>query len=120
MAWQGKESQVDGAATAAAQASILAAMPGVEPVAASGQALNCVADATDYTLTVVAGAMYSVSAHNGRIYLGVADATSAANRIVTIHAGETRFVRIPAGITTLHYATDAGPGVVGTLAGMVQ
>ena len=94
----------------------LGVTPECEPVAATGQALSCVANATDYTATVVAQALYRVTAHNGRIYLGVADTTVAANRIVTVPAGATELLRVPAGQTALHYSTDSGAGVAGTLA----
>ncbi len=81
--------------------------------AASGQALNCVVNATNYTLTVVDGGVYEIAAHNGRIYLGEADSTSAANRIKTVSASGT--VIYTAQSTTLHYSTDSGADILGNL-----
>ena len=89
-----------------------------EPVAASGVALSCAANATDYTATLVAGGLYRVASHNGRLYLGLADTTQAANRLLTVPAGGGELWLMPAGVTELHYCTDSGAGVAGTMAAL--
>jgi hypothetical protein len=85
-------------------------------VAASGQKLTCTANDTDYTVTVVAGARYAITADaTGVIWLGVADVTTDANILWAIGPGGTIGIEIPAGITTLHYGSDTD-GAIGRLA----
>lgn len=69
---------------------------------------------TDYTVTVVDSATYTVHATNGVMYLGVADATSDANVIWAVGGGHTAVITIPSGVA-LHYAVDTA-GVEGRLA----
>jgi hypothetical protein len=89
--------------------------------AGSGQKLTCTADKTDYTITVVAGATYRLYAVDGRIHVGVA-AVAAAGAIVdaavllTVPPGSWESFVVPAGVTSLHYATDSGAGVTGRIA----
>ena len=89
--------------------------------AGTGQRLNCVADKTDYNVTVVAGGVYRVFADNGRIHFGIA-AVATASAIVdaavltTIPAGGFDYFEAPSGQTTLHYATDSGAGITGRIA----
>ena len=84
-------------------------------IAASGQKLTCGAADTDYTVTVVAGARYLITADaTGVLWLGVADVTTAANVMWAVGANGTVGIEIPAGITTLHYGSD-GVGTVGRL-----
>ena len=111
---------VSGPITNAQNTAALKAERGVEAIAASGQILNCAADDTDYNVTVVAGAAYTVTAENGIIYFGVADATGDAARMWTCPAGAVLTIKIPAGITTLHYATESGAGILGRLARIVN
>ncbi|HUX02009.1 MAG TPA: hypothetical protein VMY35_13620 [Phycisphaerae bacterium] len=90
-------------------------------VAASGQALTCVADKTDYNVTVTAEAAYEVTAVNGRLHLGVAAVAAAAAIVpaavlLTIPAGCSKRFIMPDGETTLHYATDSGAGITGRIA----
>ena len=81
-------------------------------IAGSGQKLTCGAADTDYTVTVVAGARYLVTADaTGVLQLGVADITTAANIIWCVGAGGTIGIEIPTGITTLHY----GSGTIATI-----
>ncbi|MFH1616920.1 MAG: hypothetical protein ABIG61_17780, partial [Planctomycetota bacterium] len=76
-------------------------------IAASGQLLTCTAAATDYSATVVASAVYRVTAVNGIIYLGIADVQAADSAVLwTIPAGDTQVITIPSG-TALHYRADA-------------
>jgi hypothetical protein len=76
-------------------------------VAASGQKLTATLAATDYTVTVVAGARYAITADKtGVLFLGVAAITTDANILWTIGANGTLGIEIPAGITTLHYGSD--------------
>ena len=87
----------------------------------TGQRLNCVADKTDYELTVAAGAVYRLFADNGRIHVGVAAVASGgsiadANVLLTVPAGGFDYLQLPAGQTTLHYATDSGAAVTGRIA----
>ncbi len=90
-------------------------------VAASGQVLSCVADKTDYNKTVVAEAFYRVMADNGRIHVGVAAVAAGAAItdvavLLSVPAGGFDYFQIPAGVTTLHYATDSGAGITGRIA----
>jgi len=92
----------------------------MEPIDDTGQAMSCVADKTDYDLTVVAGATYQVTAIDGNLHLGVDAVASggsivAADTLITVPAGQTRLITMPTGETTLHYATDSGTGVSGRL-----
>lgn len=85
-------------------------------IAASGQKLTCAADDTDYTVTVVAGARYAITANStGVIWLGIAAITTDANILWAVGAGGTIGIEIPAGITTLHYGSDTD-ATVGRLA----
>jgi len=85
-------------------------------VAGSGQKLTCTASDTDYTLTVVAGARYVITADaTGLIYLGVADITTDANIIWAIGPAGSVGIEIPTGVITLHYGSDTA-GTIGRLA----
>ncbi len=84
-----------------------------DPIAASGQTLTNAADDTDTEATVVAGAMYALTAQEvGGFYLGIADViTDAANIIWACPIRETIIINIPSGVTTLHYATDVDAAI---------
>jgi len=85
-------------------------------VAASGQKLTCTTNDTDYTVTVVAGARYAVTADaTGVIWLGIADITTDANILWAVGANGTIGIEIPAGVTTLHYGSDTD-ATIGRLA----
>lgn len=106
-----------GGATEANQ-DIIRAVDEGRAIAASGQHLDNAgggtAASTNYTVTVVASAIYRVHAVNGVMYLGIADATSDANVIWIVGAGNTEIITIPSG-TSLTYAVDTA-GVEGRLA----
>tara|TARA_Y100000310_G_scaffold320835_1_gene377684 strand:+ start:3131 stop:3859 length:729 start_codon:yes stop_codon:yes gene_type:complete len=116
-ATEGAEDELDGTTTDG-PLDIIRAVDEGRAIAASGQHLDNAgagtAASTDYTVTVVESALYRVHAVNGIIYLGVADATSDANVIWFVSAGQTIHITIVSG-TTLHYATDSA-GVEGRLA----
>lgn len=98
------------------------AIPGTaNPIAASGQTLADAVVGGDHTATVVAGAKYAITvgfttiadgAAMGSFLMGVADVTTAANIIWVCPFNSECIISIPAGITTLHYASD----VAGTTA----
>ncbi len=83
-----------------------------DPVVASGQTLtNATALAAD-TVTVVAGAKYAFTAMLlGGFIFGVAVTTTSANILWACPIYKTIIIVIPAGITTLHYATNVINGV---------
>ena len=83
-----------------------------DPVVASGQTLtNATALAAD-TATVVAGAKYAFTAMLlGGFIFGVAVTTTPANILWACPIYKTIIIVIPAGITTLHYATNVINGV---------
>lgn len=90
-----------------------------KPVAGSGQLLSCAANATNYTIHVKGGRLYSVTARNGWIYVGVADATVQANRIRAIPPGAFRTFVVPGDLDAdvlLNYCTDSGAGITGNIA----
>lgn len=82
--------------------------PGVEapdPVAASGQTLTDAAIGGDHNVTVIAGEVYAFTANlTGSFFFGVAAITTAANIIWACGLYNTIVMKIPIGITTLHYA----------------
>lgn len=83
-------------------------------VAGTEQVLTCAANDQDYEKTVVAGGVYRIVANDGPIDIGVADATVEGNR-VRIPAGTEIAVKIPDDCTTLHFATQGGAGITGSL-----
>ena len=85
-------------------------------IVGSGQKLTCSAANTDYTLTIVAGARYVITADaTGLIYLGIAAITTNANIIWAIGPAGSVGIEIPVGYTTLHYGSDTA-GTIGRLA----
>lgn len=78
----------------------------------SGQQLTNASADTDTTATVVAGAVYAVTALNtGGFILGIADVTTAANVAWVCPLYRTIIIKIPIGYTSLHYATDTNNGI---------
>jgi len=82
-------------------------------VAASGVTLTCAANATDYQQAVTSGATYRITAGSGRILLGEADTTSAANVLMVVFPGQT--VAYQAQSAALHYSTVDGAGITARL-----
>lgn len=84
-----------------------------DPIAASGQTLTNAADDTDTEATVVAGAMYALTAQEvGGFYLGIADVIDdAANIIWACPIYQTIIIVIPVGVTILHYAADVDAAI---------
>jgi len=80
---------------------------------ASGVTLTCTANATNYTQDVVAGSTYRITAGSGRILLGEADTTSAANVLMVVFPGQT--VAYQAQSEALHYSTVDGAGITARL-----
>lgn len=86
-----------------------------DPVAASGQTLTDAAIGGDHSCTVVAGESYAFTAAlTGSFFFGVADITTAANIIWACGLYDTIVMKIPQGITVLHYAGSAN-GATGYL-----
>ncbi|NLX60487.1 MAG: hypothetical protein GXY74_15535 [Phycisphaerae bacterium] len=86
----------------------LVAMLKLEPVAGSGQLLTGAGMSTDGTVTVVAGASYTVTANDGTFHVGVATLDGNDDYLASVPAGVTRIVTVPAGITTLYYRALSG------------
>ena len=82
-------------------------------VAASGVTLTCAANATNYTQDVVAGSTYRITAGSGRILLGEADTTSAANVLMVVFPGQTVLYQTIG--TSLNYSTVDGAGITARL-----
>ncbi len=82
-----------------------------DPIIGSGQTLtNGTADSDD-TVTVVAGGTYAITAlTTGGFYFGVATVATAANIIWACPLRSTTVIKIPIGITSLHFATDTIDG----------
>ena len=90
------------------------AIPGTaDPVAASGIVTTLTTANTNYTITVVAGAIYSVVAGKagsdaaGEIISFSITATAAtdANKEWNVGLGQTCIIKIPDGVTTLNAAS---------------
>lgn len=78
-----------------------------DPVQGTGQLLTNAAADTDTSATVEGGKAYVFTALTiGGFYFGVAAVTTAANVAWVCPIGKTVIIVIPAGVTTLHYATD--------------
>jgi hypothetical protein len=85
--------------------------PGImaaDPIAASGIWLAEAGAAANHTQTVVSGATYvftcaRASSKIGMVF-GIADATVAANAIWIATFAESCIIKIPDGVTTLHWA----------------
>ncbi len=83
-----------------------------DPVAASGQTLTNGAALAADSATVVAGATYAfTSMILGGFIFGIAVTTTAANILWACPIYKTIIIVIPAGVTTLHYATNVNDGV---------
>jgi hypothetical protein len=83
-----------------------------DPIAASGQTLtNATADA-DGTATVVAGATYVFTTlKTGGFYFSITGVvTTPANIEWACPLQQSVIIKIPVGVTTLHYATDTNNG----------
>ena len=80
---------------------------------ASGVTLTCAANATNYTQDVVAGATYRITAGSGRILLGEADTTSAANVLMVVFPGQTVLYQTIG--TSLNFSTVDGAGITARL-----
>ncbi len=117
LATEGTEDEIDGTTSDGPLADIVALLKAV-PVLGSGQELLCVANTTNYNLTVVAGATYKITTENGTIYIGEADSTSDANRMDTITTGMKAYYTAIG--TTLHYSTEDGAGIIGRLSRIVN
>ncbi len=78
-----------------------------DPIVESGQTLtNGTADSDD-TVVVVAGGTYAITAlTTGGFYFGVATVETASNIIWVCPLRSTTVIKIPKGITSLHFATD--------------
>jgi len=86
-----------------------------DPVAGSGQTLTDETTGGDHTVTVVAGATYAFTAAlTGSFFFGIAAVTTAANIIWVCGLYNTIIMKIPLGVTTLHYAGSAN-GATGYL-----
>lgn len=90
-------------------------------VAASGQALTCTADKTDYTADLKAGLTYRVTAMTGNLYIGLAavaatGAITLANVLLAVPSGTSATFTMPSNAATIHFATDSGAGKGGTIA----
>ncbi len=82
-----------------------------DPVAASGQTLTHGAALANQTATVMAGAKYAfTSMLTGGFIFGVATTATAANIIWACPIYKTIIIVIPAGKTTLHWATNVIDG----------
>lgn len=78
-----------------------------DPVQGTGQLLTNASADTDTSATVVGGKRYVfTSMKTGAFYFGVADVTTPANVAWVCPLEKTIIIVIPAGVTTLHYATD--------------
>jgi len=114
---EGVEDELDGTTTTG-PLDVIRAVDEGRAIAASGQHLDNggagTAASTNYSVTVVESATYRVHAVNGVMYLGIADATSDANVLWIVGAGQTEIITIPSG-TSLTYAVDTA-GVEGRLA----
>lgn len=76
-----------------------------DPSAGSGQTLTDATIGGDHNVTVVAGEVYAFTAAlTGSFFFGIAAVTSAANIIWVCGLYDTIVMKIPVGITTLHYA----------------
>jgi hypothetical protein len=82
-----------------------------DPVQGTGQLLtNGTADA-DTTATVVGGKRYVfTSMATGAFYFGILAVTTPANVAWVCPLEKAVIIVIPAGVTTLHYATDTNDG----------
>jgi hypothetical protein len=84
--------------------------PGImaaDPIAASGIELTDAAIGADHTQTVVGGATYAVTfigaTNTVGMYFGIADVTTSSNIIWICTAYESCIIKIPDGVTSLHY-----------------
>jgi len=84
-----------------------------DPISASGQTLTNAAKDTNTGVTVVAGALYALTAQEvGGFYLGTADViTYPAYIMWACPVGQTIIIRIPIGITSLKYACDTNDAI---------
>ena len=77
------------------------------PVAASGQTKATGTAGADLTLTVVAGASYTVVGIGSAVLLSITGVTSTAANIEWVAPADTTIViKIPAGATTLYFEGD--------------
>lgn len=84
----------------------------VDPVAATGITLTATSAGTDYTQTVVGGKRYVVTSQKtGGFAFGIAVVTTAANIIWACPLYGTIIIKVPEGITTLHYTPDTNAAV---------
>lgn len=87
-----------------------------DPIAASGVKLYDAVIGADIELTVVAGATYIITCTlNGGFVFGVADVTTDANIMWVATLYESIVIKIPVGVTTLHYQ-----GVINTATGYMR
>jgi hypothetical protein len=70
-----------------------------QPVAASGQTVSSL---TDATLTVEAG-VYAITSEVGYVVLGWSSTDTAANILFVCPEGKTILIDVPIGTTVLHY-----------------
>ena len=76
------------------------------PIVASGQTLAPNKE-TNTEATVVAGAVYAVTAIEGWFVFGIATTGTAANIIWACPQGQTIAIRIPLSYTSLHYQSGS-------------
>ncbi|KKK51312.1 hypothetical protein LCGC14_3116200 [marine sediment metagenome] len=89
--------------------------PGVssgDPIAASGiKITDATADGGDHTETVVAGATYKIMTDgttDGAFLFGILTTATAANVIWFMPESSVLVIKIPSGVTALHYQALAG------------
>lgn len=87
----------------------LIAIPGTEnPIPGTGATLTATLANTNYTQTVTAGRLYAVTIDDATdtVFFGVANTTTAANRIWVTDANGSLQIYIPDNITSLHFSSD--------------
>lgn len=76
------------------------------PILGSGQTLAPNKE-TNTEATVVAGAIYAITAIEGEFIFGIATVVTTANIIWICPQGKTIVIKIPVGYTSLHYLSDS-------------
>ena len=83
-------------------------------MAGTGRELNCVVNATDYTVTGLEGGdIIEVTAENGTIYIGWGDTTADENKLIAVATNTTHRFTLPNTEVQYHYSTEDGAGVIG-------
>ncbi|MBN2584869.1 MAG: hypothetical protein JXL80_17525 [Planctomycetes bacterium] len=79
-----------------------------EPVPNSGRQLTGAGMTVNGWTEVAAGATYTVTAENGTFHFGFESMVDDAKYLVTIPAGSTQPITIPAGVTTIYWRAESG------------